>query len=170
MVFISTNWANHAPMAIAALQAGAHAFVEVPLALTLDELWAIVDAAEKAQRHCMMMENVNYSRDELLFLNMCRQGLLGDLLHAEAAYIHELRWQMEEQERGTGSWRTYHYSQRNGNLYPTHGLGPVAQYMNLARGKDTFEHLVSYSTPAMGRKGLCPKKLPQRPQMESTGF
>jgi predicted dehydrogenase len=75
VVFISTNWANHAPMAIAALQAGAHAFVEVPLALTLDELWAIVDASEKAQLHCMMMENVNYSRDELLFLNMCRQGL-----------------------------------------------------------------------------------------------
>ena len=161
VVFISTNWANHAPMAIAAMEAGAHAFVEVPLALTTDELWAIVNTAEKTQKHCMMMENVNYSRDELLFLNLCRQGLLGDLLHAEAAYIHELRWQMEEQERGTGSWRTYHYANRNGNLYPTHGLGPVAQYMNLARGEDTFDTLVSFSTPALGRKAYAQKNYPE---------
>ena len=170
VVFISTNWINHAPMTIAALEAGAHTFVEVPLALTLEELWAIVDAAEKAQRHCMMMENVNYSRDELLFLNMCRQGLVGDLLHAEAAYIHELRWQMEEQERGTGSWRTYHYSQRNGNLYPTHGLGPVAQYMNLARGEDMFEHLVSYSTPALGRKSYTQKNYSKDHKWNSLDF
>ena len=161
VVFISTNWANHAPMAIAAMEAGAHAFVEVPLALTTDELWAIVNTAEKTQKHCMMMENVNYSRDELLFLNLCRQGLLGDLLHAEAAYIHELRWQMVEQERGTGSWRTYHYANRNGNLYPTHGLGPVAQYMNLARGEDTFDTLVSFSTPALGRKAYAQKNYPE---------
>jgi predicted dehydrogenase len=161
VVFISTNWANHAPMAIAAMEAGAHAFVEVPLALTSDELWAIVNTAEKTQKHCMMMENVNYSRDELLFLNLCRQGLLGDLLHAEAAYIHELRWQMVEQERGTGSWRTYHYANRNGNLYPTHGLGPVAQYMNLARGEDTFDTLVSFSTPALGRKAYAQKNYPE---------
>ena len=83
---------------------------------------------------------------------MCRKGLVGELLHAEAAYIHELRWQMEEQERGTGSWRTLHYAKRNGNLYPTHGLGPVAQYMNIGRGEDTFKHLVSFSTPARGRQ------------------
>lgn len=150
-VIISTNWANHAPMAIEAMKQGAHAFVEVPLATTLDEMWAIVDTSEATGKHCMMMENVNYGRDELMFLNMCRQGLIGDLLHGEASYIHELRFQMEEQERGTGSWRTHHYANRNGNLYPTHGLGPVAQYMNLARTDDTFETLVSYSTPAMGR-------------------
>lgn len=161
VVFISTNWSNHAPMAIGTLEANAHAFAEVPLAVTVDELWAIVNAAEKAQKHCMMMENVNYSRDELLFLNMCRQGVLGDLLHGEAAYIHELRWQMEEQERGTGSWRTHHYSKRNGNLYPTHGLGPVAQYMNLARGEDTFSSLVSFSTPALGRKAYAEKNYPE---------
>ena len=134
MVFIATNWSNHAPMAIEAMKKGAHAFVEVPLALTLNEMWEIVDTSERTRKHCMMMENVNYSRDELMFLNMCRQGVVGELLHAEAAYIHELRSQMEEVERGTGSWRTFHYAKRNGNLYPTHGLGPVAQYMNLGRG------------------------------------
>ncbi|MAJ31182.1 MAG: alpha-N-acetylgalactosaminidase [Flavobacteriaceae bacterium] len=151
IVFIATNWENHAPMAIASMKAGAHAFVEVPMATTLKDLWDIVDTSEQTQKHCMMMENVNYGRVELMYLNMVRQGLVGDLLHAEAAYIHELRWQMQEQERGTGSWRTHHYANRNGNLYPTHGLGPVAQYMSLARGEDNFASLVSFSTPAMGR-------------------
>ena len=138
-VFISTNWNNHAPMAIEAMKKGAHAFVEVPLAVTLEEMWDIVFTSEQTQKHCMMMENVNYGREELLYLNMCRQGVIGDLLHGEAAYIHELRGQMNQQKRGTGSWRTHHYATRNGNLYPTHGLGPVAQYMNLARGEDNFK-------------------------------
>ena len=152
LVFISTNWVNHAPMSIGCMEKGAHAFVEVPLATSIEDLWAIVDTSEKTQRHCMMMENVNYGRDELLFLNLCRQGYIGELLHAEAAYIHELRWQMKEEERGTGSWRTYHYAHGKGNLYPTHGLGPVAQYMNLARTEDTFAKLVSFSSPAKGRQ------------------
>ncbi|WP_286745622.1 Gfo/Idh/MocA family oxidoreductase [Roseivirga sp. UBA1976] len=150
-VIISTNWVNHAPMAIESMKKGAHAFVEVPMATTIEDMWAIVDTSEATGKHCMMMENVNYGRDELMFLNMCRQGLIGDILHGEASYIHELRFQMEEQERGTGSWRTHHYANRNGNLYPTHGLGPVAQYMNLARTDDNFGTMVSYSTPAMGR-------------------
>jgi len=150
-VFVATNWNNHAPMAIAAMEHGAHGFVEVPMAVTLSEMWAIVDTSERTQKHCMMMENVNYGREELVYLNMCRKGLIGELLHAEAAYIHELRGQMEEQERGTGSWRTYHYAKRNGNLYPTHGLGPVAQYMNLSRGEDQFGTLTSFSTPGRGR-------------------
>lgn len=107
----------------------------------------------------MMMENVNYGRDELLFLNMCRQGVIGSILHGEAAYIHELRWQMQEDsiELGTGSWRTGHYARRNGNLYPTHGLGPIAQYMSLARGEDQFESITSVSTPALGRAAYATK-------------
>ncbi len=152
VVFVATNWKNHAPMAIEAMNKGAHVFVEVPMAVTIDEMWDIVNTSERTEKHCMMMENVNYSRDELMFLNMCRQGVVGELLHAEAAYIHELRFQMEEQERGTGSWRTHHYANRNGNLYPTHGLGPVAQYMNIGRTDDTFNTLVSFSTPALGRQ------------------
>ena len=170
VVFIATNWTNHAPMAIASMEAGAHAFVEVPMAVTLSELWDIVDASERTQRHCMMLENVNYSRDELLFLNLCRKGLIGELLHGEAAYIHELRWQMEEQHRGTGSWRTHHYAKRNGNLYPTHGLGPVAQYMNLGRGEDTFGSLVSFSTPAVGRQAYARKNYPENHQWNALEF
>ncbi|PCE66248.1 Gfo/Idh/MocA family protein [Sediminicola luteus] len=149
-VFICTPWRWHATMAIKSMEAGAHAFVEVPLAVTLEEMWDIVDTSEKTKKHCMMMENVNYGRDELLYLNMCRQGVIGELLHAEAAYIHELRGQMYS-ERNTGSWRTYHYAKRNGNLYPTHGLGPVAQYMNLGRGDDNFKRITSFSSPAKGR-------------------
>lgn len=169
-VFISTPWETHAPMAIASMEYGAHAFVEVPLALTIDEMWSIVDTAERTQKHCMMMENVNYGRQELMYLNMCRQGVIGDLLHGEAAYIHELRWQMEEVERGTGSWRTPHYAKREGNLYPTHGLGPVAQYMNLARGEDNFSRMVSFSTPALGRNSYAEKNYPPEHQWNQLDF
>jgi predicted dehydrogenase len=151
-VVIATPWEDHAHMVIEAMKAGKHAFVEVPLAFTLKDLWNVVDTSEQTGKHCMMMENCNYSRDELMFLNMCRQGVLGELLHGEAAYLHELRGQMNEVERGTGSWRTKYYSPKNGaNLYPTHGLGPVAQYMNIARTDDLFERVVSFASPARGR-------------------
>jgi predicted dehydrogenase len=149
-VFIVTPWGLHAPMCIAAMKAGAHAFSEVPIGVTVEEMWEIVNTSEATGRHCMMMENVNYGREELLYLNMVRQGVIGELLHGEAAYIHELRGQMENGD-STGSWRTFQYAKRNGNLYPTHGLGPVAQYMSLGRGEDNFRRLVSFSTPAKGR-------------------
>jgi len=158
-VIIATNWNNHAKMAIESMKKGAHAFVEVPIAVTIDEMWQIVNTSEQTQKHCMMMENVNYGREELLFLNMCRKEIIGDLLHAEAAYIHDLRDQMDdEKKRGEGLWRPYHLAKRDGNLYPTHGLGPVAQYMNLSRTEDQFNTIVSYSTPAIGRNLYAKKK------------
>jgi len=152
IVFISTDWNSHGEMAIETMKNYAHAFVEVPLALNINELWNIVNTSEKYKKHCMMMENVNYGREELMFLNIIRNGHLGELLHAEAAYIHDLRFQMFEEERGTGSWRTLQYEKKKGNLYPTHGLGPVSQYMNLLRSEDNFKTIVSFSTPSMGRK------------------
>lgn len=155
-VFIATPWDSHATMAIAAMKAGAHAFVEVPMATTLKDLWDIVDTSEATGRQCMMLENVNYGREELLYLNMVRKGVLGELLHGEAAYIHALRFQMENGD-STGSWRTFEYAKRNGNLYPTHGLGPVAQYMNLARGEDNFARITSFSSPAKGRAAYAQK-------------
>lgn len=158
-VWISTPWEWHTLMAVDALNRGKHAFVEVPMATTVEDLWKIVDAAEKNQRHCMMLENVNYGREELMVLNMCRKGVFGDLLHAEAAYIHDLRGQMHEIEHGTGSWRTFHYTKRNGNLYPTHGLGPVAQYMNINRG-DRFDYLSSVSSPSKSRALYAREKFP----------
>ena len=160
VVFIATPWELHAPMAIEAMKKESHACVEVPLALTIQEMWDIVDTSEKTQKHCMMMENVNYGRDELLYLNICRKGVIGELLHGESSYIHELRGQMNEVDRGTGSWRTPHYANRDGNLYPTHGLGPVAQYMNLGRGDDNFERIVSMSSPGKGRNLYAKKNFP----------
>jgi predicted dehydrogenase len=149
-VFVATPWELHAPMCIGAMTAGAHAFCEVPLAVTVEEMWDLVNTSETTGRHCMMMENVNYGREELLYLNMVRQGVLGELLHGEAAYIHDLRGEMVG-GNSTGSWRTLHYAKRNGNLYPTHGLGPVAQYMSLGRGEDNFGRLVAFSSPSKGR-------------------
>lgn len=150
-VVISSPWELHAPMAIAAMKAGKHAFLEVPAAITMEECWQLVDTAEATQKHCMMLENCNYGREELMLLNMVQQGVFGEILHGEAAYIHELRAQMFEDEHGTGSWRTYHYARNQGNLYSTHGVGPIAHYMDVNRG-DNFEYLVSMSTPARGRE------------------
>ncbi len=151
IVIISTPWDWHARMAVDTMKAGKHAFLEVPAALTIDECWELVDTSEVTQKHCMMMENVNYGREELMVLNMCRLGVFGDLLHGEAAYIHDLRSQMHEVEHGTGSWRTYEYVKHNGNLYPTHGLGPVAQYMNINRG-DRLDYMSSVSSPSRARE------------------
>lgn len=154
-VIISTSWETHAAMAVTAMEHGAHALVEVPLGTTLEELWRVVDAAERTQRHCMMLENCCYGREELMFLHMVRRGLPGELLHAEAAYIHDLKHQIQDE----AAWRAAHFISRNGNLYPTHGLGPVAQYMNIARGEDTFARLVSFSSPAVGRAAYAEENL-----------
>lgn len=159
IVVISTPWAWHHPMAKATMLAGKHAFVEVPLALTLEDMWDLVDTSERTQKNCMMLENVCYGRDELMVLNMVRQGLFGELLHGEAAYIHELRWQMKEMDRKTGSWRTAYQTKLNGNVYPTHGLGPIAQYMNINRG-DRFDYLSSVSSPAKGRAAYAKREFP----------
>ena len=160
-VIISTDWKGHAQQCIDSMNAGAHAFVEVPMAVSLDELWAIINTSEKTRKHCMMMENCNYGREELCYLNMVSQGIIGDLLHGEAAYIHELRGQMKAHEkRGTGKWRTIEWAQRNGNLYPTHGLGPVSQYMQCARTEDMFARMTSFSSPALGHAAFAKKNFP----------
>jgi len=157
IVIISTPWRWHTPMSVDTMNSGKHAFVEVPAATTVEECWQLVDTAERTQKNCMMMENVCYGRDELMVLNMVRQGVFGELLHGEAAYIHELRWQMKELDRKTGSWRTYWHTRTNGNLYPTHGLGPVSQYMNINRG-DRFDYLTSTSSPALGRQAYAKRE------------
>ena len=159
IVIIATPWEWHARMCIDAMKAGKHAFTEVPATLTVEECWQLVDTSEQTGKHCMMMENCCYGREELFCLNIVRQGLLGELLHAEAAYIHELRGQMNDVAHGTGSWRTFHYARRNGNLYPTHGLGPVAQYLGINRG-DRFDYMSSVASPARGRALYAQSKFP----------
>ena len=100
---------------------------------------------------------------------MVRRGLFGELLHGEAAYIHELRWQMKELEHGTGSWRTHWHTKMDGNLYPTHGLGPVSQYMNINRG-DRFDYVTSTSSPAMGRQAYAKREFPTDHQRNSLKY
>jgi len=120
----------------------------VPAAFTLEDCWKLVDTSEKTRRHCLMMENCCYGYNELMVLNMVRAGLFGDLLYGEGAYLHDLRPLLFE-DRDEGLWRRFQHTRRNGNLYPTHGLGPVANYMGINRG-DRFDYLVSMSTPQRG--------------------
>jgi hypothetical protein len=148
LVYTATPWEWHVPVLLAALSHGKHAATEVPAAMTIDDCWAMVEAAEKYQKHCLMMENCCYDRFELMTLNLVRQGLLGEILHGEAAYYHDLR-ALKFSTEGEGLWRRAWAHSHNGNLYPTHGLGPVANCMDINRG-DRFERIVSFSSPSRG--------------------
>jgi predicted dehydrogenase len=159
VVVIATPWRWHTPMAVAAMKNGKHALSEVPAATTLEECWQLVDAAEKTRRHCVMLENCCYGYNETLVLRMIRAGLFGDLLYGEGAYIHDLRKEMFS-NKGEGLWRRTVHTERDGNLYPTHGLGPVANYMGINRG-DRFDYLVSMSTPAKGLAAYRETQVPK---------
>jgi len=148
LVFTATPWEWHVPVCVAAMNHGKHAATEVPAAVTLEECWQLVETAEKQRKHCVMMENCCYDRAEMLCLHLVRKGLLGEVLHAECGYLHDLR-DVKFSTDGEGLWRRAHSVARNGNLYPTHGLGPVAQCMNINRG-DRFDYLVSMSGPSRG--------------------
>ncbi len=158
-VLIATPWRYHTPMAVDTMNTQKHAFLEVPAALNIDECWQLVETSEKTQMICMMMENVCYGREEMMVLNMVRQGVFGDLAHGEAAYIHDLRTKMLHIDRGAGTWREVWQTRRNANLYPTHGLGPIAQYMDINRG-DQFDYLTSMGSLAVGRKLYAQREFP----------
>ena len=158
-IYIATPWDWHASQALAAMNAGKHVGIEVPAVNTLAECQALVDTSEKTRRHCMIMENCCYGYSELLVLNMVRAGLFGDLLHGEGAYIHDLR-EILFADKGEGLWRREPHTKRNGNLYPTHGLGPVASYMGINRG-DRFDYLVSISSPHKGLEDYRAAKIPK---------
>ena len=148
LVFTATPWEWHVPVCLAAMRNGKHAATEVPAAMTLDDCWALVETAEKTGRHCQMMENCCYDRIELMTLHLVRRGLLGEILHVEAGYLHDLR-EVKFSKQGEGLWRRAWSQRFNGNLYPTHGLGPVAQCLNVNRG-DALDVLVSMSSPTRG--------------------
>ena len=148
LVMTATPWEWHVPVCEAAMKNGKHVATEVPAAMTLDDCWKLVEIAEKTGKHCQMMENCCYDRIELMMLNLVRKGLLGEIEHAEAGYLHDLRG-VKFANGGEGLWRRAWSEKFNGNLYPTHGLGPVAQCMNVNRG-DALDYLVSMSSPARG--------------------
>jgi hypothetical protein len=158
LVYTATPWEWHVPICVAAMRAGKHAATEVPAAYTLDGCWELVETAERTRRQCVMMENCNYDRPELMLLNLVRQGLLGELLHGEAGYLHDLR-AIKFSTEGEGLWRRAHAQRRNGNLYPTHGLGPIAQCMDINRG-DRFEYVVSMSSPTRGLELFAAEQFP----------
>lgn len=144
LVYIATPWEWHAEQSIFAMEQGIHVGVEVPMATTIDDLWKMVDVSEKTRRHCIMLENCCFNYTELMVLNMVRDGVFGTLTHAEAAYIHDLRYIVNE-NRSEGLWRRAWHTKVDGNLYPTHGLGPVANYLDINRG-DSFDYMVSMSS------------------------
>jgi predicted dehydrogenase len=148
IVYTATPWEWHVPVCVAAMRAGKHAATEVPAAYTVEDCWTLVNTSEATQKHCIMLENCNYGYNELLVLNMVKAGAFGDIKHAGAAYNHDLREILFE-TRDEGLWRRAHHTQRNGNLYPTHGLGPVAFCLGINRG-DRFDYMVSMSTAEMG--------------------
>lgn len=144
LVYIATPWNLHTPMAVFAMEHDKHTAVEVPAAETLEECWQLVETSEKTRKHCMMLENCCYDFFELLTLNMARQGFFGEVIHAEGAYLHDLLEENFSKKQYQNMWRLRD-NYTSGNLYPTHGLGPVAQVMDINRG-DKMDYLVSVSS------------------------
>ncbi|RPH28485.1 MAG: gfo/Idh/MocA family oxidoreductase [Bacteroidales bacterium] len=146
LVYISTHYDLHVPVAVYAMECGKHAAIEVPAATTIEDCWKLVNTAEITRRHCMMMENCNYGEFEMTTLNMIQHGILGEIIHGEGAYIHDLKELIFDNVGGYWNmWRLKYNEQQNGNIYPTHGLGPVCHAMNIHRG-DALDYMVSMSS------------------------
>ena len=162
-VYIATPWEWHHPMAVAAMKSGKHVGTEVPAALTVNQCWDLVNVSEQTEKLCMIMENVCYRRDVMAILNMVRQNLFGELLHCQGGYQHDLRHvkfndgvnpygggvEFGKKGYSEAKWRTQHSVDRNGDLYPTHGLGPVSPMLNINRGNRML-HLTSTATQTRG--------------------
>ncbi len=145
LVYICTPWHLHAPQAIYAMENEKHAVTELPSAQTIDDCWKLVETSERTKKHCMLLENVCYDFFEMLTLNMARQGFFGEIVHGEGAYIHDLLNANFNKNGYSNMWRLEENSTRNGNLYPMHGLGSIAQIMDINTG-DKMDFLVSVSS------------------------
>lgn len=156
LVYACTPWHFHVPMALYAMQCGKHVCTEVPMAMTVEDCWRLVDMAEKTRLHCMMLENCCYGEDEMFALMLARNGVLGELVHGDCGYIHELRASLTNHTYYKDYTLEY-FRKHTGNSYPTHGLGPIAQYMGINRG-DRFERLVSMSSNEFGLTSFSKEK------------
>ena len=145
LVYIMTDWKNHAKMALYAMECGKHVAIEVPAAMTMDEIWTLIDTSERTRKHCIQLENCVYDRFEITALNMAQQGLFGEILHVEGAYIHCLD---EFWDKYYNNWRLDYNREYRGDVYPTHGIGPVCQVLNIHRG-DRMKTLVAMDTKAV---------------------
>lgn len=165
-VIIATPWEWHARMAIAAMKAGAYTGIEVPACTTLDEAWDLVNTYEETGTNLMFLENACYSRESLALLNMVRQDLFGELLHCRCGYLHDLRGvkfndgveynykpgrplKFGKEAYAEAQWRGLHSIRRNGDLYPTHGIGPIAMMLDIHNG-NRFTSISSFATKARG--------------------
>ena len=154
LVYICTDWASHADIAVYAMLQGKHVATEVPAATTVADCWRLVDTAEQTQRHCIMLENCCYDEFELCTINMVQQGVLGEIIHAEGSYLHDLRERISSNDNGERKWSNWQVEfmdKHNGNPYPTHGLGPIALAMGINRN-DRMKSIVSVSSMRVGDK------------------
>ena len=145
LVYIVTDWVHHAPVALYAMEHGKHAAIEVPAAMTLDEIWQLINTSERTRKHCMQLENCVYDFFELTTLNMAQNGVFGEVLHVEGAYIHNLSdfW-----DSYWNNWRLDFNQNNRGDVYPTHGFGPACQLLDIHRG-DRLKTLVAMDTKAV---------------------
>lgn len=163
LVYVATDWDHHFPVAKCALENGKHTAIEVPSAMNLDECWQLIDLSEKTRKHCMILENCCYDYYELNALNMAQDGVFGEVLRAEGAYIHALDdfWNAywtnpNKPEQKKLGWRLEYNKNNRGDLYATHGLGPVAQVLDIHRG-DRFTVLTAMDTKSSHGKALVEK-------------
>lgn len=154
-VYTATPLHLHAPVMLAAMRNGKYGGTEMPACLSIEEGWELVETSEKTGMPCMLMENYCYMRDVQMVLNMVQQGALGEITHCETGYQHDTRYVNIDSE-GNLLWRAHDKIKHNGNRYPTHAIGPVAQWINVNRG-DRFEYLVSMSSKAAGLKAYATK-------------
>ncbi|GBU07674.1 glycosyl hydrolase family 109 protein 1 [Bacteroidales bacterium] len=154
LIYIATDWKSHAMIGMQAMEDGKHVAIEVPAAMTMDEIWGLINTSERTRKHCMQLENCVYDFFELTTLNMVQQGLLGEVLHGEGAYIHGLQPFWDQYWEG---WRMDYNRKHRGDVYPTHGIGPVCQAMNIHRG-DKMNVLVSMDTKAFGNPAYIKEK------------
>ena len=160
LVYIVTNWQTHAMMGVYAMEHGKHVAIEVPAAMTLDEIWALINTSERTRKHCMQLENCVYDFFEMTALNMAQQGLFGDIIHVEGAYIHNLEEYWGEYYQ---NWRLNYNNENRGDVYPTHGIGPVTQalniqarYLNLSHCRSPILSNICSMHPARSAKAEIP--------------
>ena len=164
-ILIATSWEWHTPIAVASMKAGKYAGTEVPGTLKISECWELVDAYEKTGVPCMLLENYCYTRDRMAVLNMVRKGMFGELTYAECAYQHDTRF-VKFGPKGELLFRGEYALKHNGNNYPTHAIGPIANCLNINRG-NKFEYLTSMSTQSLGlNKYIADKFGPDHPNAE----
>ncbi|MBD5352861.1 MAG: Gfo/Idh/MocA family oxidoreductase [Bacteroides sp.] len=163
LVYVATDWDHHFPVAKAALEGGKHTAIEVPSAMNLEQCWELIDLSEKNRKHCMILENCCYDYYELNALAMAQAGVFGEILRAEGAYIHNLDpfwdyyWKNPNDDPDKLGWRMKYNMENRGDVYATHGLGPVAQCLDIHRG-DRFKTLVAMDTKSVHGKEYVEKK------------